>query len=109
MFLVFYFCDIVSSTLLLHVCFVLFTLDPSLLCGVASGEEFTLQKVQYNVICAESTVKRQTYLQCESKKFTTPNVLWQYFPNGSEILNKISHAYCTSISMQNYQILFGYL
>jgi len=72
----------VCVCVLWHVCFVLFTVDPSQLSGVASGEEFTVQKVQYNVICAESTVKQQTYLQCESKNFITTNVLWQYFPNG---------------------------
>jgi len=38
-----------------------------------------------------------------------PEVFWQFFPNGRELLEEYSPTYCPSTSAVNYEILFSYL
>jgi len=47
-------------------------------------------------------------VQCESKKIP-PEDLWQYFQNGLEFFNQISHAYYAFLSTLDYEFLFKYL
>ena len=48
-------------------------------------------------------------LQCESKKLPPPGFFLTFFPNGSEFLVQILHAYCTFLSTLDYKFVFNYL
>jgi len=47
-------------------------------------------------------------IQCKSKKIP-PEDLWQYFENGLEFFNQISHAYYAFLSTLDYEFLFKYI
>ena len=51
-------------------------------------------------------ITRITTVQCESKKIP-PKVFWHFFPNGSEFLGQILHAYYTFLSTLDYKFLFN--
>jgi len=45
-------------------------------------------------------------IQCESKK-SPPEDLWQFFQNGCEFFNQISHAYYAFLSTLDHEFLFN--
>jgi len=59
----------------------------------------TFHQWVYVVICI---------IQCESKK-SPSEVLWQFFQNGREFFDQISHAYYAFLSTLGYEFLFSYL
>jgi len=49
------------------------------------------------------------YIQCESKKKSHPEDLWQFYQNGGQFFNQILHAYYAFLSTLDYEFLFNCL